>query len=100
MATSTLTRTVSATEFNRHSSKILRMADAGDVIVTDRGIPTYQLSRIAPDESDKLEQLIRVGLFSRPTEPRIPTQSKLTAEQALAAIEQFEHDRGSQDYDY
>jgi antitoxin (DNA-binding transcriptional repressor) of toxin-antitoxin stability system len=92
--------TVTLTEHNRNSSGVLRLADFDDVYITERGVPTYKITRVSPPPDDRLDSLIRGGIFSPPTPVRIPRQSALSRAQAAAAIAAFEADGHKDGYDY
>ena len=58
-----MTKFVSAAEANRHFSKLLREASAGErVVVTSRGRPVAQITRVEDDEAST-----RAGNFAELT---------------------------------
>jgi len=50
-------------EFNLQPSVAAGLTATGDVIITERGVPTYKLSRI-PQSGDPWQRLIQSGLVT------------------------------------
>jgi hypothetical protein len=60
--------TVTLTEFNRNPSRVARLAQTEDVIVTDHGVASLEVRRVG-GQSSRLDQLRRAGVI-RPARDR------------------------------
>lgn len=85
-------RTVTKRELNQNTAAVLRQVTAaGDVIITERGVPRWRLS-IVTDDDGPLSRLERAGLYTPPaTEPApwpaAPAGPSYTADQVAALLE-------------
>lgn len=85
-------RTVTKRELNQNTASVLRQVTAaGDVIITERGVPRWRLS-IFTDDDGPLSRLERAGLYTPPaTEPApwpaAPAGPSYTADQVAALLE-------------
>ena len=84
--------TVTLTDLSRHGARIARLAEHGDVIVTDRGIPRLRISRF--DSGSQMERLVAAGLLVPPARQGVvPMASSLDRATARQAIVEFEAER-------
>ena len=92
---------VTLTEHNRNSSRVLRLADVEDVVLTERGQPVYRITRIGkPPEVDRLTQLIRSGIFAPPRPDVSGIGASLPRVEAREAITNWELGETGRQYDY
>ena len=73
--------TVTLTELNRNASRIAKIAEGEDVIITERGVPRLRLTRMQP--GSLLDDWVAAGLIVEP--PSWPDQLPLPKARVDAA---------------
>ena len=87
------------TEFNQNPSRATRLARHEDVVVTDHGVPTFELRLVAPPRT-RIDELRRAGLISPArsvSRDRFPTFG-VPAGLGATIIRDYEADEDSRDW--
>ncbi len=93
-------KTLSKRELNQRTASVLALVDAGEtVIVTERGVPKWQITPYVPD-TDPLARLRAMGMIarepdrSRPWRPirQITPKVRRTPEEIDALIQEMKGD--------
>lgn len=94
-----MSMTIPLSEFNRNPSRATRLARAGSVTITDRGLPAFELRSVAPPPM-RLEALVRAGVLAPPRHRSTGPLPDFGVDPAVARaiVAEAERDKAARDY--
>ena len=91
--------TIPLSEFNRNPSRVTRLARVGPVMITDRGLPAFEVRPVA-QPLQRMESLVRAGVLTPPASrsPEPLPDFGVQPSVARAIIAETESDKAARDY--